>query len=201
MMHFQPQGEALTALLAQAGRGDAAAFRRLHACSASRLLPFAMRIVKTREVAEEVLQESFLAIWREAGHFDSARSAPMTWMSTIVRNKAVDYLRANRLREGLTDADWDEAAWESRSDPRDDPCQLLERHQWRRQIDLGLTDLEAPHRTAIELAFFDELSHVQVARAMTLPLGTVKTWIRRGCQQMRTHMERGARSACLAGPG
>jgi len=188
MIQIQAMPDHLARLLAQCARGDSAAFRSLHARTAPRLLPFAVRIVKTRELGEEILQESYLSIWRDAANFDPTRAAPLTWMSTIVRNKAVDYLRASRLRDGLTDADWDEQLWEARSDPRDDPCALAEQGQRWRQIQLGLTSLQAAHRTAIELAFFDELSHVEVAQAMTMPLGTVKTWIRRGCQQMRGHL-------------
>lgn len=185
MMQILAMPDHLARLLAQCGSGDAHAFRSLHARTAPRLLPFAMRIVKTRELGEEVLQESYLSIWRDAANFDAARSAPLTWMSTIVRNKAVDYLRSSRLRDALTDDGWDEQLWEARSDPRDDPCAQAEQGQRRRQIELGLTCLQAAHRTAIELAFFDELSHVEVAQSMTMPLGTVKTWIRRGCQSMR----------------
>ena len=189
MMQIQPTADHLARLLAQCGRGDPDAFRSLHLRTAPRLLPFAVRIVKTRELGEDVLQESYLSIWRDAANFDPARAAPLTWMSTIVRNKAVDYLRSSRLRDGLTDAGWDEQCCQAPSDARDDPCAQAERGQRRRQIQLGMTSLQAAHRTAIELAFFDELSHVEVAQAMTLPLGTVKTWIRRGCRQMRSHME------------
>lgn len=182
--------ESLVDLLEQSGRGDCGAFRRLHARTAGPLLPCALRIVRNRELSEEILQESFMAIWRQAGRYDGARAAPLTWMSTIVRNKAIDHLRSNRLRNALTDREWDEAAWESRSDPRDDPCDLAERGQRRRAIQIGLTTLEAAQRTAFELAFYDDLSHAEVALKMALPLGTIKTWIRRGCHEMRTHMLR-----------
>lgn len=190
MIYSLAKVESLVDLLEQSGRGDGAAFRRLHAHTAGPLLPCALRILRNRELSEDILQESFMAIWREAGRFDSTRAAPLTWMSTIVRNKAIDHLRSNRLRDGLTDLEWDEAAWESRTDPRDDPCDLAERGQRRNQIQIGLTTLGAAQRTAIELAFYNELSHVEVALEMTLPLGTIKTWIRRGCYRMRTHMLR-----------
>jgi RNA polymerase sigma-70 factor (ECF subfamily) len=178
--------ESLVDLLKQSGRGDSAAFGRLHARTAGPLLPVALRMVRNRDLSDEILQESFMVIWREACRFDCARAAPLTWMSTIVRNKAIDLLRSNRLRDGLTDLKWDEVAWESRSDPRDDPCDLAERGQRRRQIQTSLSTLGKAQRTAIELAFYDELSNSEVAREMTLPLGTIKSWIRRGCHRMRT---------------
>ena len=183
------QTDKLRVLLGRVGGGDSGAFRALHAGSARRLLPFALRIVKSRDLAEEVLQESFIAIWREAANYDSARAAPLTWMMTIVRNKAIDCVRANALRERLTDSARPEAPC-SVADPTAGPCEMVELGQRRRLIDDGLTQLEVRPRQAIELAFFDELTHGEVAARMTIPLGTVKTWIRRGCKQIRRHMER-----------
>ena len=185
------QPDKLLALLHRAGQGDGPAFRALHAASVRRLLPFALRIVKSRELADEVLQESFIAIWRDAGRYDSTRAAPLTWMITIVRNKAIDCVRTNALRERLTDHALVEAPC-SVADPTAGPCEMVELDQRRRLIDDGLTQLELRARQAIELAFFDELTHGEVAVRMTIPLGTVKTWIRRGCKQIRTHMERRA---------
>ena len=182
----------LTALLSAAGRGEKRAFALVHAATAPTLLPYAVRIVKTRTLGEEVLQESFLAIWRDAGSFDPQRSAPMTWIRTIVRNKAVDCLRTNRLRDRFTDASWDGSGVEF-YDPGPGPSEVLEMTQARTLIDACLLDLQALPRKAIELAFLEELSHGEVAQQMTLPLGTVKTWIRRGCQQMRKQVQRAYR--------
>ena len=176
-------------LLHRVGTADSAAFQELHTVSARRLMPFALRIVRSRELAEEVLQESFIAIWRDASRYDSTRAAPMTWMITIVRNKAIDCVRANALRERMTDHDLIDAPG-GFLDPAAGPCEIVELHQRRREIETGLTLLELRAREAIELAFFEELTHGEVAIKMTIPLGTVKTWIRRGCKQMRAHMER-----------
>ncbi len=110
-------------------------------------------------------------------------------MTAIVRNKSVDWLRANHARNFCTVA-WDGTDHDQPGDSELDPCANAEREQRRQQIDSGLTGLDALHRQAIELCFFKELSHAQVASEMTLPLGTVKTWIRRGCLQIRHHMER-----------
>ena len=178
----------LTGWLSAAGRGDRRAFRLLHESTEARLLPYAVRIVKTRALGEEVLQESFLAIWREAASFDPQRAAPMTWMTTIVRNKAVDCLRTNRLRDRFTDAQW-EGSDVDLYDPGPGPCETLERVQARTVIDASLSALHMLPRKAIELAFLEELSHGEVAQHMLLPLGTVKTWIRRGCLQMRKQVQ------------
>ena len=184
-------------MLRRTGAGDSAAFRELHRACATRLFSFAWRIVKSRDAAEDVLQESFIAIWRDAARFDGARAAPMTWMMAIVRNKAIDFLRANMLRERLTDPAQDELPGRC-TDPAAGPCELVEAEQRRGQIKIGLTTLGSLPRQAIELAFYHDMTHGEVALQMSIPLGTVKTWIRRGCLQIRTQMER-AHGAAGAG--
>lgn len=188
MFKCDAEPDNLVALLRRVGGGDRAAFRQLHALSFKRLLPFAKRIVRSRESAEEVLQESFIAIWRDAGRFDCTRAAPMTWMITIVRNKAIDSLRANALREQLTDHGGSDFAPVG-IDPAAGPCEAAELAQRSRHIRRGLATLGAQPRQAIELAFYHDMTHREVALEMTIALGTVKTWIRRGCQQVRVHLE------------
>ncbi len=189
MFQCDSQSDQLVGLLRSVGAGDRAAFHHLHALTSRRLLPFAKRIVKSKDVAEEVLQESFIAIWRDAGRFDRNRAAPMTWMITIVRNKAIDSLRANALRELLTDHAPHDIPFAG-LDPAAGPCEAAELAQRSRQIRHGLSTLGLLPRQAIELAYFQDMTHDEVALEMTIPLGTVKTWIRRGCQQIRLHLER-----------
>ena len=175
-------------LLAQTKHGDRDSFHLLYKLTSAQLFQTALRNVWSRETAEEILQESYIAIWRDAASFDHARSAPLTWMMTIVRNKSVDWLRANHARNYCTVA-WDGTDFDQPGEQELDPCVSAERKQRRQQINLGMNRLDARHREAIELCFFKELSHAEVATKMTLPLGTVKTWIRRGCQQIRHHLE------------
>lgn len=198
MIKSDASSDKLHDLLRRLGGGDCEAFRELHASSARRLMPFALRIVRSRDLAEEVLQESFIAIWRDAARFDAARSAPMTWMITIVRNKAIDCVRSNALRERLTDHDLYDASV-GFLDPAAGPCEIVELGQRRQEIEIGLRLLEIRSRQAIELAFFEELTHGEVAARMTIPLGTVKTWIRRGCKQIRVHLERRPLAGVLQG--
>jgi len=175
-------------LLARTAGGDVGAFRKLYMLSAGPLLYRAMRIVGSSESAEDVLQDSFIAIWRDAKKFDGTRSAPMTWMRAIVRNKAIDFLRANQYRERTTAID-DNAEAGALCDTGAGPCEQAERMQSSIIIGNGLKKLKEIHREAIELSFFHDLTHGEIAAEMTIPLGTVKTWIRRGCMQMRSHME------------
>jgi RNA polymerase sigma-70 factor (ECF subfamily) len=170
--------------LTLAGQGDARAFRILHARCARPLLARALRIVRSSEAAEDVLQESFMAIWRDARRFDPSRAAPMTWMATIVRNKAIDFLRANRCRAMAAE---DES--QLLADAAAGPCEAAELQQHARLVGEGLSGLKEIHREAIELSYFHELTHGQIATHMAIPLGTVKTWIRRGCKQMRRQLE------------
>ncbi len=189
MLERNMQRESMSRLLARSGGGDCRAFSELYRLSAPRLLPYAFRIVKTNALAEDVLQESFMAIWRGAAAFDQTRSAPFTWMATIVRNKAVDYMRANQLQNQLTEWGDEGAATLRYADPSTQPCDAAANAQCREMIGFALTRLDALPRRAIELAYFHDLSHGEVANAMTAPLGTVKTWIRRGCISLRRHVE------------
>ncbi|PWF45414.1 sigma-70 family RNA polymerase sigma factor [Massilia glaciei] len=184
------QAERLVILLKGIGEGDCGAFRELYAMTVARLLPSALRIVKNHTVADDVLQESFISIWKNAHTFNSAIASPITWMTTIVRNKALDQLRANQFRnQCISLQDCDGAMMDLR-DTGATPCESLEGVQVRRLMDVGLGTLGSLQRTAIEMAYFQDLTHAEVADEMALPLGTIKTWIRRGCAQMRQQIRR-----------
>lgn len=181
----QIQCETMKRLLARVGQGDLIAFGALYAMCSLRLRPYATRLVMSKESADDVLQESFIAIWRSAGRFDESRAAPMTWMIAIVQNKAIDLLRSNRKRERFTGVDDAGSAAATLCDPGLDPCALVEQRRQRYRIGFSLNGLGSLQRRAIELAFFHDLSHVEVALQMAIPLGTVKTYIRRGCIKLR----------------
>ena len=152
----------LKAWLAAVARKDAAAFRSLYDAASPKLFGFALRILGKRELAEEVLQESFVSIWNNAASYQAALAAPMTWMTTIVRNKAFDLLRrvddvveidADNFRDGgMLDV---MNAMES-SDPT--PLEALQLTQDSRALARCLAKLEGLHRQAIALAF-----HLQAA--------------------------------------
>lgn len=172
-------------LLALVANGDDGAFRTLHQASRPQLAARAHRIVRCAAATEDVLQESFTAIWHHATRFERTHAAPMTWMSTIVRNKALDHLRAERFRNHCSLDDVDQLTLEGH-DPSGGPDGFLERFQRDKMIGRGVSLLASPQRQAIELAFFHDLSYPEVAREMMIPLGTVKTWLRRSCIQLRT---------------
>jgi RNA polymerase sigma factor (sigma-70 family) len=177
----------LRAWLHGAAHRDRMAFRSLYDASSPRLYGLALRILGRRELAEEVVQESFVAIWHHASEYESALSAPMTWMTTIVRNRAFDLLR--RADAGAID----HAALESLADLSLSPADKLQMSSEAQALADCMSALEEKHREVVGMAFFHDLSHSDVARKLALPLGTVKTWIRRSLVRLHTCLsERGA---------
>jgi RNA polymerase sigma-70 factor (ECF subfamily) len=186
----QPDPQQLKTWLMAAAKHDAAAFRALYDASSSKLFGFALRILHKRELAEEVLQESFVAIWNNAANYQSHLAAPMTGMATIVRNKAFDHLR----RTGATveiDADqFDREVMNALQDPQATPIEALQMSGDAKALAWCMSALEGAHRQVVALAYYHDLSHSEVAERMTLPIGTVKTWIRRSLEKLRTCLAR-----------
>ena len=176
--------------LAAVARKDAQAFRCLYDATSSKLFGFTLRILIKRELAEEVLQESFVNVWNNAGSYQASLAAPMTWMTTIVRNKAFDLLR--RLDHAVEiDADsFDKDVMDAMESADPTPIESLQLSADSKALARCMTRLEALHRQAIALAFYHDLSHSEVAEQLTLPIGTVKTWIRRGLERLRLCLQK-----------
>lgn len=169
---------------------DTQAFRCLYDATSPKLFGFALRILIKRELAEEVLQESFVNVWNNAGSYQASLAAPMTWMTTIVRNKAFDLLR--KLEHPVEiDADtFDKDVMEAMQSTDPTPIESLQLSADSKALARCLTRLEALHRQAIALAFYHDLSHSEVAEQLSLPIGTVKTWIRRGLERLRMCLQK-----------
>jgi RNA polymerase sigma-70 factor (ECF subfamily) len=172
--------------LAAAGRRDAAAFRSLYDASAPKLFGFALRILHKRELAEEALQEGFVSIWHAAATYQAGLAAPLTWMAAIVRNKALDILRRNDDTVAIDADQFNMDILNALHDTAATPEQALELSGDAQALAACLATLEGLHRQVIGLAFFHDLSHSEVAQQMALPIGTVKTWIRRGLERLKT---------------
>jgi RNA polymerase sigma-70 factor, ECF subfamily len=170
-------------LVARAALGDRAAFRELYQATAPKLLGVALRILRREDWAEEVLQECYVSVWRHAQEYSASRAAPMTWMTTIVRNRCLDWLRRPNP-EPLSD----EAAESIESD-NPGPLARLEAARDGAALARCLRGLEAKQRQAIALAFFDGMTHAELAQHLRQPLGTVKTWVRRGLARLRSCLE------------
>ena len=178
-----------------AAQKDALAFRELYEASSPRLYGLALRILRRRELAEEALQESFVSIWRHAGDYQAGISAPMTWMTTIVRNKSFDLLRRLQSEVETEGEDFDERILATLSDPAANPAEALELSSEAKALAICMSALEQKHQHVIGLAFFHDLSHSDVAQKLALPVGTVKTWIRRSLARLQACLKAGGRSA------
>lgn len=176
--------------LMAAGKRDAAAFRALYDASSSKLFGFALRILHKRELAEEVLQESFVAIWNNAANYQSHLAAPMTWMATIVRNKAFDHLRRSDAAVAIDADQFDGEVMNALQDPQATPIEALQMSGDAKALAWCMSALEGAHRQVVALAYFHDLSHSEVAAQMKLPIGTVKTWIRRSLDKLRVCLAR-----------
>jgi RNA polymerase sigma-70 factor, ECF subfamily len=171
-------------LLSRCALGDRAAFASLYQATSAKLYGVALRILRREDWAEEVLQECYVNVWRHAPEYNASRAAPMTWMTSIVRNRCLDLLRRpNPL--SLADLG-DEGAEEAIESDRPGPLDELERGRESGAIARCLRALEAKQRQAIALAFYDGLSHAELAQHLREPLGTVKTWVRRGLLKLKT---------------
>ncbi|WP_332878561.1 sigma-70 family RNA polymerase sigma factor [Massilia sp. S19_KUP03_FR1] len=177
---------ALRVLLASVALSDAGAFRLLYERTAPKLFGFALRILHRRELAEDVLQEGFAAIWHSARDYRSDLSAPMTWMTTIVRNKAFDALRASDHAVEIDASDFDAAVLRALEDPGATPIEALQMSRDAKALASCMSELDSVHRQVVGMAFFHDLSHSDLAHQLALPIGTVKTWIRRSLERLRT---------------
>ena len=179
------QNEELKKLLLACARRDEVAFARLYEASSAKLFGVALRILKREDWAEEVLQDCYVNIWNHAASYTAALSAPMTWMTSIVRNRCLDWLRRPRPEV----ADEDGAVLESTESDNPGPLAELERAKDAQALGRCLGGLEPRQRQAIALAFYDGLSHSELARHLREPLGTVKTWVRRGLLRLKDCLE------------
>jgi RNA polymerase sigma factor (sigma-70 family) len=179
------EAEQLKTWLAKIARQDADAFRALYDATSPKLFGFALRILTKRELAEEILQESYVSVWNNAGSYQPGLAAPMTWLTTIVRNKAFDTLRkTDRFVEIDSDL-FDSAVMDALESMEPTPIDALQLSDESKALARCFARLEGLHRQAIALAFFHDLSHGEVADQMRLPIGTVKTWVRRGLARLR----------------
>jgi RNA polymerase sigma-70 factor (ECF subfamily) len=197
---WSERSQELAQLLARTGLGDRQAFGRLYERSAGHLLAVVLRIQRDRALAEDLLQEVYVKVWKAAAGFDAARAQPMTWLTSIARNRAIDSLRRQATQPALSaaavgDGDEDEDAGvdriEAAADDGPGPLELLQRASQARALDHCLQHLSPPQRQSLALAFFDGLSHAEVADHLREPLGTVKSWVRRALQTLRGCLDRG----------
>ncbi|HSV46478.1 MAG TPA: sigma-70 family RNA polymerase sigma factor [Ramlibacter sp.] len=176
---------------APAGPADGeAALRTLYDMSSPKLYGVALRVVGNREWAEDVLQEAYLNIWRIADDYRAALSPPMAWMGVIVRSRALDFLRRRASERADAALELDERIAETVAGDGANPMDTSAASEQAWALHECLRKLENRQREVLSLAYLRDLSHSELAEQLKLPLGTVKTWIRRGLEQLRGCMAR-----------
>ncbi|MFY3385583.1 RNA polymerase sigma factor [Paracidovorax sp. MALMAid1276] len=175
-------------LLDRIAAEDADALKNLYERTSSRLYGLALRVVLHRDTAEDVLQESFLTIWRSAGSYRASLSPPLAWMGLIVRSRALDALRKRRSDRADLMNELDDALAETLEGDAVNPVDASAASEQAFALHQCLTRLDNKQREVVSLAYLRDLSHGELADQLQLPLGTVKTWIRRGLQQLRACM-------------
>lgn len=168
------------AALAACARGDVGALRQLYEREAPRLTGVAFRIVRQLDLAQDAVHDAFLQIWRGARTFDPARGAGRTWIYSVVRHRALNLIRA-RAREVLADVETIARMEDASLNDAGDLDYANDAPALRRCLDA----LSREQRDSILSAYIDGLSHHQIARRFDAPLGTVKSWIRRGLESLR----------------
>ncbi len=166
-------------LLARAGGGDREAFRLLYARFSAPLFSLALRIVGDRGEAEEMMQDAFVKIWRNAASYDARKSRPFTWAVTIMRRTCFDHLRKRR-RVPATTPLAAESGTVSGLQAGENLREAIEAAEDSGHLRRALADLPAGQRAALEFALFSDKTHAEIAGALGQPIGTVKSWIRRG---------------------
>ena len=175
--------KALLQLIREVASGNKSAFARLYALTHAKLLGVALRILRDRALAEDVLQESYVKVWRHAASYDPSIASPMTWMATIVRHGAIDALRKRQL-EALGSED--EMATIASGDP--DPIEEMHLARLRPKALAAFAKLPEDKRRLIMLAYLRDRSRQELSQRFGVPANTVKTHLRRALLELRATM-------------
>ena len=162
------------------GREDRQAFSTLYKLTSAKLFGVCLRICGDRGAAEDVLSEVYLTIWRRAGAFEPGRASPISWLATIARNRAIDWRRSAGRKVAVTLDEAPEVA-----DPEPSAEQRMVTGDEDKKLHLCLDQLEPKQRGAIRTAFFDGLTYAELAEREGVPLGTMKSWVRRGLMRLK----------------
>ncbi len=177
-------------LLDRIAAQDDSALKALYERTSSKLFGLALRIVRHRDLAEDVLQEAFLSIWRGAGSYRASLSPPMAWMGLIVRSRALDALRKRASDRSDVTNEFDDEMAQTLEGDSPNPMDTTQASEQAFALHQCLGKLDNKQREVVSLAYLRDQSHSELAEQLRLPLGTVKSWIRRGLEQLRQCMAR-----------
>lgn len=174
----------LPVLIAASASGDRAAFRRLYDATSAKLLGIALRILRDRQIAEDVVQDAFVKVWQNAGSYSPEAGRPMTWLITIVRNRAIDVVRARR--DSVMDEGDAVERLAAEADPRDVEGAFVDADRLSR----CLGELDVVQRNCFVQAYLDGYSREELAASFAKPVNTIKTWLHRSAATLRLCLER-----------
>jgi RNA polymerase sigma-70 factor (ECF subfamily) len=177
--------EKLRAAMVRLGQGDSEALEEIYEATRVKLFGICLRILGDRKEAEDALQDVYINLWQRADRYDPERASPISWLATFARNRAVDRLRTGKVRGGAVPVD--EAAPLPDETPLADA--LLVDAERSAQIHTCLATIDDRTATHIRSAFFEGYTYAQLAERADVPLGTMKSWIRRGLQKLRACLE------------
>ena len=170
--------------IADTAQGDQRAFQQLYKATAPHLYGLLLRILKTEDKAADALQDAFVKIWQKAGTYAPERGAPITWLLSIARYRALDLLRRRRPEVALPE-DADMEALVLADDNANGPALDNETMQSLSAIQKCMKTLQTEQRQSLLFAYYDGMTHTEISKKMDAPLGTVKSWVRRGLTRLR----------------
>lgn len=179
-----PAVHMLDDLLAGVARGEEAAFAALYQATSAKLYAIALRILRSREAAEDVVQDSYTKVWERAGAFDPRIASPITWMAAIVRNRALDEIRKRSVRPQADVSELDNIEADE-----EHPVEAIGRREDVERMLRCLEGLEPEKRQMVRLAYLDGLSREALAKRFGRPEGTIKTWLHRSLLQLKGCLE------------
>lgn len=177
--------EELRAAMVRLAEGDSAALEQIYSATRVKLFGICLRILGDRKEAEDALQDVYVNLWQRADRYDPQRASPISWLATFARNRAIDRLRTGKVRGGAVPVE--EAAPLPDETPLADI--LLIDAERDAQIHTCLKTLDDKAQTYIRAAFFEGRTYAQLAETADVPLGTMKSWIRRGLMRLRACLE------------
>jgi RNA polymerase sigma-70 factor (ECF subfamily) len=180
------ESDRLRDLLVAVAGGDAGAFENLYRSTSAKLFGICLRMVKQRNDAEDVLQDVYSTIWRKANQYDAARASAITWLAMMARNKAIDRVRAGGVERNSATLHLAEEL----HDPNPTALAAAETNDENKRLNACLGELEVERRNLIRFAFFEGATYEELAARSGSPLGTIKSWIRRGLLRLKACLER-----------
>lgn len=184
-------------LLARVVKGDQQAFSQLYDYSSTLLFTLAVRMLGNREEAAELLQDVYLEVWRKVSRYDVGRGTPIAWLITLTKSRAIDRLRARASRGYRATNSLEGGMATQVADPAPSPLETQADQELRTAIGAAVAGLPQSQQQAIELAYYEGLSHTEIATRLNQPLGTVKTRIKLGMSKLRESLQQWGRQGEL----